>query len=257
MNDFFDYYVKSLRAEAESTGESAEAAKQLLEMHNVIEAHCAVRGHCTVLELGVDRGQSTRVFLNALRQRGRLVSIDIRDCSLFAAREDWTFVQGDSTDTDNTLQAAPFLKDGIDILYVDSLHELNHVIKETQAWWPLMNADSHLFFDDISTGPYKVGARKDSASTEINNAEILDYIQRLYFSNTESMSLQVLYGSTGLACVTKHSPRGHELLPCTEAPIRRRRWYWGLRRRLGVSKSYDRKEDGSDFLVPIRETEDE
>jgi len=252
MNDYFDDYLKTLHAEASTPGEAAEASKQLLEMHHAIELCCQTKGHCTVLELGVDRGQSTRVFLNALRKRGHLVSIDIRDCRLFEDRDDWTFVKGDSTDANNALQSAPFLEAGIDVLYVDSLHEIKHVMKEIAIWWPFMNTNSQLFFDDISTGPYKLGARKDSASTEINNAEILDYIQRLYFSNTESMSFRVLYGSTGLACITKYSPKGNILSPAIKAPIRRQRWYWGLKRRMGIGKSYKRKEDGSDFLVSIQ-----
>ena len=92
-----------------------------------------------ILELGVDKGLSTTVFLQACRMKnGNLVSVDIRDCSEISDSKYWTFVQSDSTDVDNILSKAPFLKEGIDVIYIDSLHNKDHVKKELNSWYPYM-----------------------------------------------------------------------------------------------------------------------
>ena len=48
-----------------------------------------------ILELGVDRGQSTKIFLNAIdgKDDAKLISVDIRDCSKAVDDKNWEFVQ--------------------------------------------------------------------------------------------------------------------------------------------------------------------
>ena len=54
-------YINDLKAYSKIENEARFVASQLLQMHGEVSS----RKSATVLELGVDRGQSTKVFLNA------------------------------------------------------------------------------------------------------------------------------------------------------------------------------------------------
>lgn len=132
----FQQYIDDLQGYASAQNESRFAAQQLLCLH-----HDAIkRQDPIILELGVDRGQSTKVFLNAIRHglNSHLVSVDIRDCSDITDFERWTFVKSDSADVHTVIQQAPVLKNGIDIIYVDSLHTAEHVYKEIYGYFPYL-----------------------------------------------------------------------------------------------------------------------
>lgn len=245
MADYFESYIDNLRSIAAGSGEAAAAAKQLMMLHS------AASNAKVVLELGVDRGQSTRVFLNALKGHGHLVSVDIRDCEIFKNRADWLFVQSDSTDVENIVSKAPQLSEGIDIIYVDSLHQVDHVRSEIYRWWPLLKRGGTMFFDDISSGPYLIGSRKDSYATEINNRKINELIQRIYFANTANSDLVYHYGSTGIGVLKKSGDASDNLNEDVGVPQRRRRWLWRVLKLLRIYRGYNRVEDGSDFLVPL------
>ena len=85
----------------------------------------------------MDRGQSTKVFLNAIHNKveSHLISVDIRDCSDVSDSKLWTFVKMDSTKVLEILRKAPILKKGIDVIYIDSLHTPAHVFKEVYGWF--------------------------------------------------------------------------------------------------------------------------
>lgn len=162
-----------------------------------------------ILELGVDKGLSTTVFLQACEDKnGKLVSVDIKDCSDISGSERWQFVQSDSTDVEYVLSQAPELKDGIDIIYIDSMHAKDHVQKELTRWFPYMKEHSWIFFDDVDSNPYRKGNRKDHFQNEIAWRKIHDYVQAFFYSNEDHLFLNVFYGSTGLAAMHKLSPLG-------------------------------------------------
>lgn len=167
------------------------------------------KGRPVILELGTGGGQSTTVFLQACEEKdGRLVSVDIVDRSDTSDSSRCQFVQSDSTNLDFILSQAPHLQDGIDILYIDSLHKWEHVRKELEGWYPYMNAKSWIFAHDVDSHPYRAGSRKDNYGTERALDEILDYLQSFYYANEDDLFLSVQYGSTGLACLYKLSPKG-------------------------------------------------
>ena len=80
-----------------------------------------------ILELGVQSGNSTRMFIDICEKNdGYLTSIDIDDCSKVIKNSRWTFIH--SSD-DNFEYVNKFLKNNFDVLFIDSLHEPDHVKK--------------------------------------------------------------------------------------------------------------------------------
>ena len=181
----YENYIDKLRANSKIKSESRFAANQLLEMH--MEA--LQRENPIIVELGVDKGQSTRVFLNAINDKSnaRLISIDIKDCKDSIKSTSWEFVQQDSIDIESLLLKKPIIKDGIDILYVDSLHTQSHVLKEVYGFFEYVKPKGVIYFDDIDSGPYMNGQRKDSISTEIVNRKIFDLLEAIFRANYSSI----------------------------------------------------------------------
>ena len=97
----YENYINKLRENSKVKSESRFAANQLLEMH--LEA--LKRENPIIVELGVDKGQSTKVFLNAINDKSnaRLISIDIKDCKQAINSSNWEFVQQDSIDIESLL----------------------------------------------------------------------------------------------------------------------------------------------------------
>jgi predicted O-methyltransferase YrrM len=186
-------------------GEQGIGAEQQIMMYE----EARVRDEPVILELGVDRGASTTVFLQACAEKnGQLVSVDIRDCSEVAQDDRWRFVQSDSTDVATILSEAPELRDGIDVLYVDSLHDWRHVEKELYGWFPYLKQGSVIFFDDVDPSSARKGQRSDSFTLERQYGQIHRFVEAFFLSNLDSTRLGIAYGSTGLAKLRKFSPMG-------------------------------------------------
>ena len=225
--------------------ESGIAARQLIKIY--LKSMEYPGG--TFLELGTDRGQASKIILAACeRHGGRLVSVDIRDCSTAAVSQYWEFVQSSSVDRPRILREAPLLGNGIDLVYIDSLHTPDHVYNEISTWFDLLNEGASIFFDDVDPMPYMKGRRKDNAMMEIDNRNINELIMSVFYTNMDQLRLNIEYGSTGLACLEKISPLGAKLNPPQKLPkARRGRNFHKLIMKLG-GKSYRHKRDGSDML---------
>jgi predicted O-methyltransferase YrrM len=199
-------------------GPARHAAAQLMRMYRIARDLPSP----SILELGAGRGESTTVFLQACQERdGRLVSVDIKDCSDVSDSEQWTFVQADSTDVTTIIAKAPVLNEGIDILYVDSLHRRSHVEKELMGWYPLLAQGAHIFLDDVDSNPYRRGNRKDNVRAELAFDEIREYVQAFFYANEDELSLDITFGSTGLAHMHKVSPMGSVPTPARRLTHRR------------------------------------
>jgi len=192
--------------EAEFTpGIKGQVATQLMRMYNYVKE----LKKPSILELGTSRGASTTIFLQACEETdGQLVSVDINDCSDVSNSNRCTFIQSDSTDVEYIISKAKFLKDGIDVLYIDSLHKKSHVERELNAWYPFMNAYSHIFLDDVDSNPYRKGQRKDDFFSEVEWNKIRDYVISFFHSNESDLYLDFMFGTTGLAHLYKLSPQG-------------------------------------------------
>ena len=232
----YENYINKLRENSKVKSESRFAANQLLEMH--LEA--LERENPIIVELGVDKGQSTRVFLNAIsdKSNARLISIDIKDCKQAINSSSWEFVQQDSVDIESLLLKKPIIKDGIDILYVDSLHTQSHVLKEVYSYFEYIKPNGVIYFDDIDSGPYMSGQRKDSISAEISNRKIFDLLEAIFRSNYSSIDFSINRGSTGLAKFIKNSKLGDKLNAPLFIKKRQFKFFWKLLEILKLKKTY-------------------
>ena len=244
----YEKYINTLRVIADEKSESRFVANQLLEMH----AEALKRTNPIIVELGVDKGQSTRVFLNAISEKNnsRLISIDIRDCKDAVISDKWEFVQQNSIDIESLLSKKPFLKDGIDILYIDSLHTESHVLKEIYGFFEYIKPNGLIYFDDIDSGPYMSGQRKDSINTEIDNRKIFNLLEAIFRANYSSIDFSIHRGSTGLAKFKKRSNLGDKLNDPIYIGKRRLRLFWRFLEIINLKKSYHHNNNTNDsFLI--------
>lgn len=243
-------YIDALRESASSATEARFVSQQLLEMHEKISR----LPRATALELGVDRGQSTKVFLNALDGKpcSNLISVDIRDCKDVSESEIWTFIKNNSADVESIVKTAPILKDGIDIIYIDSLHTAEHVYKEIYGWFPYLKKGGFVYFDDVDTGPYQMGQRKDSLSTELANRKIHDLIEAVFRSNMDKINLNIYYGSTGLGCFEKICDIGSMLDKVVYLRKRNQRFFWRLINVIFRKRQYKHSQATNEsFLIDV------
>ena len=244
----YENYINTLRSNANEQSELRFAANQLLEMH----AEASKRSTPIIVELGVDKGQSTRVFLNAISEKknSRLISIDIRDCKDAVKSDKWEFVKQNSIDIESLLNKKPIIKKGIDILYVDSLHTESHVLKEVYGFFKYIKPNGVIFFDDIDSGPYMNKQRKDSINTEINNRKILNLLESIFRANYSSIDFSIHQGSTGLAKFIKRSQLGDNLNDPIFIGKRRFRIFWRFLEIINLKKSYRHNNKTNDsFLI--------
>lgn len=243
-------YIDALKEFSEVNSEARCAAKQLLYMHKEIKKISAP----VILELGVDRGQSTKVFLNAINgnSSAHLISVDIRNCSNVSDSEYWTFLKMNSLDVDKIIEEAPKLKDGIDIIYIDSLHTPEHVYGEIYSWFPFLNKNGIIFFDDIDSGPYLQGQRKDNFQIEISNRKIFELIESIFISNIDILDFSILKGSTGLGILKKICSRKIELKEPKYIKKRKNLLLWKIYNKLFQRKQYKHSLDSSQsFLIDV------
>jgi predicted O-methyltransferase YrrM len=244
----YEKYIDSLRIASNSRSESRFVAQQLLKMHSEV----ILIKNPIIVELGVDKGQSTKIFLNAISEKNesKLISVDIKDCKNAVISDKWEFVQQDSADIVSLIEKKPILKNGIDILYVDSKHTDEHVLKEIYGFFQYMKINSLIFFDDIDSGPYMTGARKDSVGEEIGNRRIFKLLEAIFRANLMSLDLSIYRGSTGLAKFTKRSKLGDKLNPPLFIRERHFKLFWRILEIITFKKVYRHNESTNDsFLI--------
>ena len=154
-----------------------------------------------ILELGVQKGRSTKKFLDICKKNnGKLFSIDIEDCSNIVNDKSWNFYQ---TRDDNFEYIKSKIPEKIDILFIDTLHEANHVKKLINEYYPIIKKNGFIFIDDISHLPYLKNKDRDNFYCEINNKETFDLLISIYSENTENFDLSFTFVSSGLAIIKK------------------------------------------------------
>ena len=154
-----------------------------------------------ILELGVQKGRSTKKFLDICKKNnGKLFSIDIDDCSNIVNDKSWNFYQ---TRDDNFEYIKSKIPEKIDILFIDTLHEANHVKRLINEYYPIIKKNGFIFIDDISHLPYLKNKDRDNFYCEINNKETFDLLISIYSENTENFDLSFTFVSSGLAIIKK------------------------------------------------------
>ena len=101
-----------------------------------------------ILEFGVRHGVSTEFFLNICeKNNGFLYSVDIDDSSKKFNSNCWHFIHGRD---DNFELVERFIPKKIDLIYIDSFHDAEHVAKIFYHYYPFLKKDGILLIDDVS-----------------------------------------------------------------------------------------------------------
>tara|TARA_B100000424_G_C22738778_1_gene400008 strand:+ start:15 stop:563 length:549 start_codon:yes stop_codon:yes gene_type:complete len=154
-----------------------------------------------ILELGVQSGRSTKKFLKICKQnKGKLFSVDIDDCSNVSNDLNWKFLK---TKDDNFDLIKSEIGEKIDILFIDTLHEADHVKKILYGYYPIVKKDGYIFIDDISHLPYLKNKDRNNFYCEINNRETFEILISIYSKNIENFDLSFSFISSGLAILKK------------------------------------------------------
>ena len=154
-----------------------------------------------ILELGVREGVSTKMFLEVCdKNNGNLISVDILDCSKISNNPRWKFIH--SSD-DNFELINKLLNQKIDILFIDSLHEPNHVRKVFYNYYNFVKTNGLIFIDDVVWLPYVEEARKDNEFVENINRLTFNKILEIYNANNENMTLDINFAGSGLGIIKK------------------------------------------------------
>tara|TARA_Y100000591_G_scaffold331670_1_gene366345 strand:- start:230 stop:862 length:633 start_codon:yes stop_codon:yes gene_type:complete len=154
-----------------------------------------------ILELGVQKGRSTKKFLELCdRNNGQLFSVDLEDCANVSQNKRWKFFQ---TRDDNFEYIKSQIPNKIDVLFIDTLHEANHVKKLLYEYYPLLNSNGYIFIDDISHIPYLKNKDRNNFYCEINNKETFETILSIYSNNYKNFELNFSFFSSGLAVIKK------------------------------------------------------
>ena len=91
----------------------------------------------------------------------------------------------------------------IDVLFIDTLHEADHVEKIIHGYYNLVKTDGYIFIDDISHLPYLKNSKRDNFYCEINNLETFKRILEIYSNNINNFDLNFNFTSSGLAILKK------------------------------------------------------
>tara|TARA_B100000674_G_C37524097_1_gene770775 strand:- start:65 stop:694 length:630 start_codon:yes stop_codon:yes gene_type:complete len=154
-----------------------------------------------ILELGVQKGRSTKKFLEICKKNnGTLYSIDVDDCSAVSKDVNWKFYQ---TRDDNFEFIKSKVPKKIDILFIDTVHEADHVEKIIFGYYDLVKPNGYIFIDDISHLPYLKNSDRDNFYCEINNLETFKRILQIYSNNINNFDLNFNFTSSGLAILKK------------------------------------------------------
>lgn len=107
-----------------------------------------------IVELGVRDGESTFVLERVARlSSATLVSVDLEDCAKASTWDRWHFVKSDDVEfahrfTQWCLERG--LQPEIDVLFVDTSHELDHTRREVRSWLPFLAPGGRAFFHDTN-----------------------------------------------------------------------------------------------------------
>jgi predicted O-methyltransferase YrrM len=162
-----------------------------------------------ILEFGVREGRSTKIFLDLCRKKsGKLFSVDIDDYSNLFSDKNWTFLK---TRDDNFGFLKDMLPKKFDVIYLDSLHEANHVEKIFYYYYDFLKVGGHFYIDDISWLPYLKSNLRNNFYCEINNKETFERLMEIYNNNTNNFDIFFTFISSGMCRIVKKNDQLNEL----------------------------------------------
>ena len=154
-----------------------------------------------ILELGVQSGASTKKFIELCNiNDGFLTSIDIDDCSNVIKSDRWKFIH--SSD-DNFDRIDKIISKPIDFIFIDSLHEPNHVEKVFYHYYNFLKKGGICIIDDISWLPYSKNQYRDNEFAEYTNRATFNKILEIYNQNKTNFELEFFFQESGYAIIKK------------------------------------------------------
>jgi predicted O-methyltransferase YrrM len=158
-----------------------------------------------VLEFGVKEGRSTKMFLDLCKSNdGKLISVDINDYRDLFKDSNWNFIQ---CRDDNFEKLDSYLKDKLDVIYLDSLHEAKHVEKIIYHYFSKLKIGGFFFIDDISWLPYTKNSQRNNFYCEINNKETFDKLLDIYNNNQRNIDIYFSFISSGMCKIIKKNEK--------------------------------------------------
>ena len=180
-----------------------------------------------ILEFGVRHGISTNFFLDICEKNdGFLYSVDMDDTSKKFNSEKWKFIHGRD---DNFKLVESFIPKKIDLIYIDSFHDAEHVAKIFFHYYPFLKDNGCLIIDDVSWLPYSKKNERDNFNSEINNHETFHKILDIYNNNTKNFDLNFNFKSSGMAKIIK---KNSEILLISKKVISRKFTFKNLVRKI-------------------------
>ena len=156
-----------------------------------------------ILELGVQSGASTKKFIELCNaNNGFLTSIDIDDCSNVIKSKRWKFIH--SSD-DNFEIIDKIIPKTFDFIFIDSLHEPNHVEKVFNHYYSFLKKGGICIIDDISWLPYSKNQYRDNEFAEHINRATFNKILEIYDQNKSNFNLEFFLQESGYAIITKNN----------------------------------------------------
>ena len=153
-----------------------------------------------ILEFGVREGISTNMYLSICeRNKGKLVSVDVDDCSHLFKNKNWTFLH---CRDDNFQIIRKYIKK-LDIIYIDSFHEPNHIKKIFYYYYNFLKPNGYIFIDDISWLPYIKKSYRENSFNEVINRNTFNKLLEIYFSNRKNMNIEFNFQASGTAKIQK------------------------------------------------------
>ncbi|ABK45523.1 hypothetical protein Mmc1_3032 [Magnetococcus marinus MC-1] len=207
----FKHHTFSWFAEHEfAHGDAGKRANHNMLLYHLVKSF----SQPTVLECGTALGQSTCLLLTAVEeQQGRLCSLDIQDCAHVAQSDRWQFIQTDDRDAAYVLGLAPYLSEGIDVLFLDSVHSRAHVWAQLQAWYPLIKQGGYIAFDDIDPTTYRQGGRTPNQQRCAEFGDMSEMIREFFYANLDDLFLAYHFGISGRGIMKKLAPMGTQPKP--------------------------------------------
>ena len=153
------------------------------------------------LEFGVKEGRSTKIFLDLCKKNnGKLISVDINDYSNIFDDINWKFIK---CRDDNFEIVEKNIKSKFDVIYLDSLHEADHVEKIFYYYYDKLKTNGYFFIDDISWLPYLQNSERDNFYCEINNKETFNRLLDIYNNNKKNIEMYFSFFSSGMCKIIK------------------------------------------------------
>ena len=175
--------------------------KYIIKLENAFKKELLDINNPQILEFGVRHGQSTKLFLDICEKKnGFLYSVDIDNYENKFLSNKWKFIHGRD---DNYELVEKFIPKKLDVIYLDSFHNANHVEKVFYHYYPMIKQNGYFIIDDISWILYSKNNIRDNFHSEINNYETFFRILDIYNSNIENFDLSFDFIGSGIAKIKK------------------------------------------------------